>query len=410
MPAKSSTKPKTSAKPSMDDLLAKVEVLQLQHGDLIEGEIISVQKHEVCLDIGHYGIGVVPRRELTSTTSLEVGEKLSVSVISPETVGGYAVLSLRRALRSRGWDEIQRIFDSSEMLEVDPYDANRGGLLIEFEGVRGFLPLSQLSVEHYPRATSADRDEILHKLNKLVGKKLKVCVLDLDRSANKVIFSEKEALKEIIARQLEALNIGDILEGVVTTVIEFGAFVSVNDIEGLVHISELSWERIEDPRNYVKVGEKVKVKVVAIDKGRLALSIRQLTPDPWQKEAENLKVGDIVNGKVTRVTVFGAFVQISPVIEALANVGDINNSSSDKRAGKNGKKEDSSAGGVKPEDIFKVGQSYDFKILDINREGRKVALRLKSSAGDDKKTKKATTDDAKAAPEKEEAVADGSDD
>ena len=354
----------------MDGLLAGVEIVALQYGDLVEGDVIAVQKHEVCLDIGHYGIGIIPRRELTSTATLEVGDKLSVSVISPETVAGHAILSLRRALRSRGWDEIQRIFDSSEMLEVDPYDANRGGLLIEFEGVRGFLPVSQLSAEHYPRATSLDRDEILHKLNKLVGKKLKVCVLDLDRPANKVIFSEKEALKEIIARQLESLKVGDILEGTVTTVIEFGAFVSVNDIEGLVHISELSWERIEDPRQHVKVGQKVKVKVVAIDKGRLALSIRQLTPDPWQDEAASLKAGDTVTGKVTRVTVFGAFVQISPVIEALANVSDIGPDPSAKA--KNGSRS------AKPEDLFEVGQSYQFTILDINREGRKIALKLKS--------------------------------
>ena len=392
---------KTGSKsPSMDDLLAGVEINPLQYGDLIEGRIISVQKHEVCLDIGHYGIGIISRRELTSTTTLAVGETLSVSVISPETAGGHAVLSLRRALRSKGWDEIQRIFDNSEMLEVEPYDANRGGLLIEFEGVRGFLPVSQLSAEHYPRATSMDRDEILHKLNKLVGQKLKVCVLDLDRSANKVIFSEKEALKELVAQQLESLNVGDVLEGVVTTVIVFGAFVNVNDIEGLVHISELSWERIEDPRKYVKVGQKVKVKVVAIDKGRLALSIRQLTPDPWQKEAANLKVGDVVTGKVTRVTVFGAFVQISPVVEALANVSDFGGpkaeSPESSKTGDNAKdSEQSTSRGPKPDDIFEVGQSYKFTILDINREGRKIALRLKSpskgSVATDLPTEKAET-------------------
>ncbi len=392
MATKLNTKATTGTKAvSMDDLLAGVEIIALQYGDLIEGKVIVVQKHEVCLDIGHYGVGIIPRRELTSTATLEVGDTLGVSVISPETAGGYAVLSLRRALRSRGWDEIQRVFDNSEMLEVESYDANRGGLLIEFEGVRGFLPVSQLSAEHYPRATSLDRDEILHKLNKLVGQKLKVCVLDLDRSANKVIFSEKEALKEIIARQLEALNVGDILEGTVTTVIEFGAFVNVNDIEGLVHISELSWERIEDPRKYVKVGQKVKVKVVAIDKGRLALSIRQLTPDPWQKQAEKLKVGDVVTGQVTRVTVFGAFVQISPVIEALANVSDIGGGS----GGRAKKGEGSSGPAVKPEDIFTVGQSYQFTILDINREGRKIALKLKPS--ELKPTKSSETPEEKVA-------------
>ena len=370
---------------TMDGLLEQADLVQLRHGDVIEGQVISVQKHEVCLDIGHCGIGIIYRRELTPSAQVEVGQTLKVSVINPETVGGYAVLSLRRALRNKGWDEIQRLYDASEMIEIAAYDANRGGLLIEHEGIRGFLPVSQLAADHYPRATGVDRDEILHKLTKLVGQNLKVCVLDLDRSNNKVIFSEKEALKEVIAQQLEAWSVGDVLEGVVTTVADFGVFVNISGIEGLVHISEISWERVSNPNNYVKQNQKVKVKVVAIDKDRLSLSLRQLTDDPWLKEIKQFSLGDKVSGKITRVTVFGAFVQITPVIEALVNISNVGpevteEAKSPEPDSDSGKKPNNKRGRSEPtiraDSIFAVGDSHEFTIIDINPESRKVALKL----------------------------------
>ena len=375
---------KTTDSPTMDELLKETTITALRYGDSIEGKVISVQKHEVCLDIGVFGIGIIYQRELIPNHQLEPGQSVKVIVTNPETVNGHAVLSLRRALRNRGWDEIQRLFENNEIVSVAAYDANRGGLLIELEGIRGFLPVSQLTQEHYPRSAGYDRDEILNKLNKLVGLELKVTILDADRSSNKVIFSEREAHKEIVAKQIASLNPGDILEGTVTTVIDFGAFVNVNGVEGLVHISEISWQRIEDPRHHLKAGQKVKVKVVAIDKDRLRLSIRQLSQDPWLTETADLKPGSKVSGKVTRVTVFGAFIQISPVVEALVNINDVGRSFADLKADNiNSRTEPSEAvksqsPTVKPDTIFALDQVHEFTVLEVNSSGRKIALGLET--------------------------------
>jgi len=213
--------------------------------------------------------------------------------------------------------------ESGEILEISPYDANRGGLLVEYDGVRGFLPVSQLSAEHYPRVGSNDKDEILQRLNSLIGQKLIVRVLDCDRKANKLIFSEKEAIKDGLAERFEKLTVGDSVKGVVTGVVDFGVFVNVDGIEGLVHISEISWERVSNPADYVKVGDNIKAKIIAIDKDRLSLSIKQLSEDPWMKEVDQFKPGDKVEGTITRITPFGAFVQISPAVEALVHVSEL---------------------------------------------------------------------------------------
>ena len=167
--------------------------------------------------------------------------------------------------------------ESGEIITVVPYDANRGGLLVEYEGIRGFLPVSQLSAEHYPRVGSSDKDEILQRLNSLVKKDIKARILDADRKANKLIFSEKEAVKEGLAERFQKLAIGDTVTGVVTGVVDFGVFVNVEGIEGLIHISEISWERVNNPSDYVKVGQTIEAKIIAIDKERLSLSMKQLT-------------------------------------------------------------------------------------------------------------------------------------
>lgn len=260
---------------TMDELLASSDVQQLAAGDVVEGAIASVRKHQVWIDLGPRGVGVVMRREVGHGQSLEEGQTVTVSVIDPEMDEGYALLSMRRAAKDRGWDEVQRIFDAGEIVEISPYDANRGGLLVELEGIRGFLPVSQLAAGHYPRVSGADKDEILQKLNQLTGKPIRVRILDVSRKDNKLIFSEKEAVKDDMAARFAELKVGDVVEGVVTGVIDFGAFVNVDGIEGLIHISEISWERVENPRDYVKVGETVKAKIIAIDKDRLRLTTRK---------------------------------------------------------------------------------------------------------------------------------------
>jgi small subunit ribosomal protein S1 len=269
-------------------------------------------------------------------------------------------LSMKRAVKDRGWGELQRMFEAQEIVEVSPYDANRGGMLVELEGIRGFLPVSQLSAEHYPRVSDSDKDEILTKLGALVNKTLRVRILDVSRKDNKLIFSEKEAVRDDMASRLAELKVGDVVEGIVTGVIDFGAFVNVDGIEGLVHISEISWERVEDPRKYIKVGDTIKAKIIAIDKDRLSLSIKQMSEDPWLSEVKQFKKGDLVEGRITRITPFGAFVQLSPAVEALVHVSEMSDDES-----------------VDPEAVFKLNESKKFKVIDVDTDNRKIALSLK---------------------------------
>jgi len=375
---------------SMDELLASTEVAELKIGDVIEGTITSVRKHEVWLDLGPNGVGVVMRREIGYGQKLEEGEKVTTSVVDPEMDEGYALLSMKRAVKDKGWDELQRVFDDQEIIEIVAYDANRGGMLVELEGIRGFLPVSQLAAGHYPRVSGADKDEILQKLGSLINKPIRVRILDVSRKDNKLIFSEKEAVKDDMQASFAKLKIGDEVEGVVTGVIDFGAFVNVDGIEGLVHISEISWERVENPRDYVKVGENITAKIIAIDKDRLSLSLKQMQEDPWLQEAKAFKVGDDVEGKVTRITPFGAFVQLGPAVEALVHVSEMSDEE-----------------GVDPEKIFELNQVKKFKIIDVDTDSRKIALSLKtkSDAKPKAKAKDESAEDAEVKAEKPKAKA-----
>jgi RNA binding S1 domain protein len=345
---------------TMDDLLAQAgdDVKQLTTGETIVGHVLSIKKHEVLIDLGARGVGYVPRREVSFSRKYDIGDEVTASIVDTELDNGFVLLSLKKAAKDRGWNEVAAKMESGEIITVTPYSANRGGLLVEYEGVNGFLPVSQLSAENYPRVGSSDKDEILQRLNALVNKEMKVRILDVDRKANKLIFSEKEAVKEGIAERFEQLSVGDTVKGVVTGVVDFGAFVNVEGIEGLIHISEISWERVNSPSDYVKVGDVIEAKIIAIDKERLSLSIKQLTEDPWLSEAEKFSKGDTVEGAVTRITPFGAFVQISPAVEALVHVSELGGDGTD------------------PEKVFTLNERKDFVVLDIDKDNRKISLSL----------------------------------
>ena len=352
------------AKITMDDLLAQAgdSVKQLTVGETVDGTVLSVKKHEILIDLGPLGVGLVPRREVSLSKNYNVGDSVIASVIDTELEDGYSLLSLRKAAKDRGWDEVMAKLESGEIITVVPYDANRGGLLVEYEGIRGFLPVSQLSAEHYPRVGSSDKDEILQRLNSLVKKDIKARILDADRKDNKLIFSEKEAVKEGLAERFQKLAIGDTVTGVVTGVVDFGVFVNVEGIEGLIHISEISWERVNNPSDYVKVGQTIEAKIIAIDKERLSLSMKQLTKDPWLDEVEQFKPGEKVEGTVTRITPFGAFVQLSPAVEALVHVSELGGDGTD------------------PEKVFTLNERKEFTVLDIDKENRKMSLSLGKSS------------------------------
>ena len=344
----------------MDDLLAQASdsVKQLTAGEVVHGTILSIKNHEVLIDLGPLGVGLVQRREVSMSNNYAEGDEVTASVVEVELDNGYSLLSMRKAARDRGWDEVAAKLESGEIVTVTPYDANRGGLLAEYEGVRGFLPVSQLSAEHYPRVGSSDKDEILQRLNVLVNKEIRVRILDADRKANKLIFSEKEAIKEGLAERFEKLSVGDTVKGIVTGVVDFGVFVNVEGIEGLIHISEISWERVNNPSDYVKVGQIVEAKIIAIDKERLSLSMKQLTKDPWLDEVEQFKSGEDVEGTVTRITPFGAFVQLSPAVEALVHVSELGGDGTD------------------PEKVFTLNERKTFTVLEIDKDNRKISLSL----------------------------------
>ncbi len=347
---------------TMDDLLKDFKEDILNAGDVLEGRVISIKKNEIWIDLGARGVGVVMRREINHVGDLAVDQIITVSVIDPELEEGHALLSMKRAVKDRGWDELQRVYDQKEVVSITPFDANRGGLLVELEGIRGFLPVSQLAAGHYPRVNSSDKDEILHKLSSLINQPIRATILDINRRDSKLIFSEKEALKGDMQSRFEELKIGDIVEGHITGVIDFGAFVNIDGIEGLIHISEISWERVDNPKNYLKTGDQVKAKIIAIDKDRLSLSLKQMTEDPWLLEVKKFKKGDTVEGKVTRITPFGAFVQISDSVEALVHVSEMSD------------EED-----FDPEKLFQVNEKKQFKVLEVDLENRKIALSLKDT-------------------------------
>lgn len=351
----------TKASITMDELLAAHDdsVKRLIAGETVTGKVLSLRKHEVLIDLGAQGVGYVPRREVGFSRTLKEDDEVTASVVDAELDNGFSLLSLRKAAKERGWEEVTAKCESGEIIDVAPYDANRGGLLVEYEGVRGFLPVSQLSAEHYPRVGSNDKDEILQRLNSLVSQTLKVRILDCDRKANKLIFSEKEAIKDGLAERFEKMKIGDTVKGVVTGVVDFGVFVNVEGIEGLVHISEISWERVNNPSDYVKVGQTIEAKIISIDKDRLSLSIKQLSQDPWLDEVEQFKPGAEVEGTVTRITPFGAFVQISPAVEALVHISELGSDNT-----------------VDPEKVFTLNERKKFVVLEVDKENRKISLRL----------------------------------
>lgn len=364
---------------TMQDLLEKAgdEIKILEPGDIVEGEVLAVTKTGIWLDLGPYGTGLVVGIEVTDPKireELKVGDKLSASVIEQEFDNGEVLLSLKKATKERAWDRLIRLREEGEPIVVRPYEANKGGLMIEVDGVRGFLPVSQLSTEHYPRVT--DKDEILAKLNQLVKKSLSVGVLDVDKKENKVIFSEKIAKKDQIEEQLKKFKIGEKVKGKVTGAADFGVFLNIDGIEGMVHISEIAWDKVENPLDYVKIGEEKEVQIIGIESDRLSLSIKKLMDDPWVKAVKKLKVGDKVKGEVTRLTPFGAFVKITDGIEALVHISEL----SDEHV-------------KEPADVVEAGKSYDFRVLSLDIENHRLALTLKDNSKKSKEKKEKVNSD-----------------
>lgn len=351
---------------TMGDLLGTgVEIKVLKAGDMVEGKLISVGKNEVYVDLEGYGIGVVRGRELyddeATLSALKPGDQIFVSVVDPENKDGIVELSLRQAGQERVWQTLREKMESKEVVRTKILEANKGGLMVEINNVTGFLPVSQLSLDHYPRVEDGDKNRILGVLQSYIGQLFDVQIITADAQEEKLIVSEKAVFEKEMENKLGQLKIGMVVEGTVTGVVDFGAFVKFGELEGLVHISELAWQRIDNPKDIIKVGQKVTAKVISIDKGRVSLSIKQLQEDPWLEAVKKYQIGQLVTGKVSKIMPFGVFVELDKDIQGLCHVMELSH-----QAVKN------------PEDILKPGQEKEFKIISIEPGEHRLGLSLKA--------------------------------
>ena len=350
---------------SMEALIEEAgdQLLPYKEGEIVEGKVLSVSRNKIWVDIGGYSLGYVPEKEITLNSDIKVGDTIFAYVILLENEDGNVVLSLKRADRERYWKDMEERYKTGEPVEVTINEANKGGLVSEIGGIPGFLPVSQLSPEHYPRVAGGDRNEILSRLSKLIGEKLFVKVINCDKNSNKLIFSEKAVDAAKLASKIEKYKVGDVLSGKISGIVDFGLFVKIDPlVEGLVHISEISWSRVTDLSKMFKVGDSLKVMVIAVEDGRLSLSLKRLGPDPWVKAAKKFKIGDIVHGEVTKITPFGAFVSLDNEIDGLVHVSEL----SDQHV-------------IDPSQVVGLGKEYDFKIISIEPETHRLGLSLKGA-------------------------------
>jgi len=347
----------------------------LSVGATIEGKIVARDRSSLFVDLGIYGTGIIYGKEFYSVKNmikdLGVGEKIFAKIVELENDDGYRELSLKDATKEIGWKKLKDAKESGEVLNVKISGVNKGGLLTNINGIQAFLPVSQLSPDHYPRVEDADKQKILKELQKFIGKSFEVKILDLTPSENKLILSEKIKSEEKIKKILENYKKGDVVEGEITGIADFGAFIKfpmgdskednneIPQVEGLIHISELDWQLVENPSDVVKVGDTVKAQIIDISNNQVSLSLKSLKTNPWENIEKKFKKGDIINGKVIKFSPFGAFVEIMPKIRGLCHISEFIS------------KEEM-------ENSLKINETYDFQILLIELKEHRMSLRLAS--------------------------------
>ncbi len=379
-------------------LLEKNELAIPAVGDTVHGVVLAASKSEVRLDLNGVRTGVVRGPELyleaDEYAKLKVGDEIDAIVIEQENENGDVELSFRLAGQEKAWDNLREAFREKKNVKVRVIDGNKGGLLVRFRQISGFLPVSQLAPENYPRVAGGDKGKILEKLKSFVGRDFEVKVMTLDEGDNKIIFSEKEAWSETQKDVISQYQVGIIVEGKVTAVTDFGVFISFGDgMEGLIHISELAWKRIDNPSDLYKVGDEVKAEIINISGSKIFLSAKKLQEDPWVEVSKKYTIGQIVKGKILKVNPFGLFVELDELIHGLAHISQLN-----------------LAAGVKIEDLYKSGTEMDFEISSIEPKEHRLGLIIpgtakKEEAKEDEKTEEKKEKKPKKAKEdrKEEA-------
>ena len=357
-------------------------------GDIIKGKVVSIEKGEVHIDIENLTTGVVRGRELFSESSeygnLKVGDEVEATVVDLENENGEMELSFRIAGEQKVWDNMRKWLKEGITLKARVTAANKGGLMIQLNALPAFMPVSQLSPEHYPRVAGGDKNKIFEKLQEMVGKDLEVKVIDLDEKEEKLIVSEKAVWEDAQKAVLESYKIGDTIDGEVSALTSFGAFVKFGEgLEGLVHISEIAWQRIDHPKDVLKVGDQVKAQIIQLDHSKIYLSLKRLVDDPWKKVKDKYKIGDEVKGKIIKIEPFGLMVALDKDIHGLAHVSEL---SDEPMANVN--------------DKFKIGQEAAFTVVSLEPAEHRLGLRAVGVKG--KSAKKEKTEEKPAEDKKEE--------
>ena len=327
---------------------------------LVEGAVISVEKSSVYVDLAPYGAGIIYGREFINAKDIikkiSIGDIIKAKIVETENENGYIELSLKEAKQALIWNEAEKAIKEKTVISLEIKDANKGGLILEWQGIQGFLPASQLKANHYPRVLDSDKDKILKELKKLVGQQISVMIISTLPKENKLIFSEKDNDSEEKKEILSKYAVGQDLDCTVAGLVDFGVFVRLEDgLEGLVHISELEWGLVENPRAMFKIGEKIRARVIEIKDGKISLSIKALKENPWKEFEGKLKKGDIIKGVVIKYNKHGALVSIKEGVAGLVHNSTINPES-------------------KLREKLELGKTYNFQITLFEPKEQKMTL------------------------------------
>ena len=329
-------------------------------GDLVEGPVINIEKNAVYIDLAPMGTGIIYGKEFITARDIikkiNIGDAIAAKVVDVNNKEGYIELSLKEARQALIWSDAEEAIKNKNILELPIIEANKGGLIIQWQGITGFLPASQLKTEHYPRVTDGDKDKILEELKKLVGQHISVSIISALPKEGKLIFSEKSPDTKDKERSIAKYKVDDDVEGTVTGIVDFGIFVKIEEgLEGLVHISEIDWSLVEDPRALFRVGQKVNVKIIEIKEGKVSLSIKALKENPWVEASKKYKKDMLVKGVVIKFNKHGALASIEEGIAGLVHISEF-------------------GGEEKLRKTLELGKSYDFKITLFDVKEQKMAL------------------------------------
>lgn len=329
-------------------------------GDIVEGPVIAIEKSAVYIDLPPFGTGIIYGREYLNARDIlrrvNIGDNIAAKVVDAGNEDGYVELSLKEARQALIWSEAEDIIKEKRILDLKVVDANKGGLILEWQGIQGFLPASQLKSEHYPRVEDGDKDKIYDELKKLVGTSLSVTIIGSTPKEGKLIFSEKSPNQKEKQEIISKYAVGEVVEGTVTGTVDFGVFVKLEEgLEGLVHISEIDWGLVEDPRAHFKVGDKVKVKVIDVKDSKISLSVKALKANPWKEAGEKYKKDDTVEGVIIKYNKHGALASIEEGVAGLVHVSEF-------------------GGEDKLKAALELGKNYSFKITFFEPKEQKMTL------------------------------------